>query len=463
MYLLKREDEKGVLSKLSEWIPESPLHSSAVRWGPEGKRVYLLSESGVTVLERTSADELRWLTTINVESISADFIAPNAIALASDGNDVLLTSKGDSGVPAALAVLNVARLGQPVSIPTPPLTPTPLIPPTHTPSPTPLATPTAVPIELTEEQVTYSTLAGFNDPASAEFGSVPSNHAFPGTTDGWGMVFSMEPGQGVFIPINVPIDLGDGWAEISIAVRSSSSSIRLALVAVALPVDGSIGFINPSGSEIPVDRWGSIRLVYESPTGSFLPALQIVVPENEDLSAIDIYLDSLRVSSFEHRNIQIQKYSVDVSFDTIPPDFSELNTNAFLAPDAVTGKIEKVIGSRNNGLRFSLTPKQSALHIAPFSTANAYPMMLNCSVDVKRESGDDSGGMLGIVVTDGEQNLGCFLRTSHLSMDRYQTIGIGSNFESNVKPIPPVTVIQLGGSGVNGNIVIDDLQLFISD
>ena len=92
-----------------------------------------------------------------------------------------------------------------------------------------------------------------------------------------------------------------------------------------------------------------------------------------------------------------------------------------------------------------------------FSVVPPMPTMIHGSVWVKRESGEE--GTVALVITDGQQSVGYFLKVKHLPQGEFRQIRVGGNFESSDKDLPPIVVVQLGGPGVSGSVVIDEVEL----
>lgn len=348
---------------------------------------------------------------------------------------------------------------------TPSNTPVPL--PTDTPKPTntPTATPTATPVpyvvDLPGIAEFPNPVADFNLITSLDFGQVPTDNAYDGATDGNGMIVSLRAGQGVFMMLQEPVDIEQKLVEISAAFRCTSNLVQLGLVALAYQVDGSLGYVNPMHSEVPVNRWGKLRLVYDSPTMQILPALQIVIPPEAPDELAKVYIDNLQVSSFLTPDGPSLEMETDNTFDTIDESLTGLNPNVYLPSGGVPGTVLLTDGKEGKGIRLQLEPNQLAAHVGLFSKAPEMPILVHGRVYVKRENTQQ--GMIAFVITDGEQSAGYFLQNSHLPLGYFIPIRLGGNFEIGGKSVPPIGVIQFGGPGVNGSIVIDDLEMFTTD
>ncbi len=338
----------------------------------------------------------------------------------------------------------------------PPSTPTPAIP-TQNPTPTPTPTPPMISVDLqflSENKLPVSELENLS---SLSTGAVPMDNTFPNATDGEGLIVELRPGEGNLLLLNEPIATGEQMVELSVSVRCTSNQVQLGLAALSEPYDGSRGYVNPSGSEIPVDRWGRLRLLYDSPSTSIRPALQIVLPNEATEEPVTVYIDNLLVESFEASETTPITIAVDSTFDSIS-DISTLNPNLFLSPDENLGTVDLSQGLHGQGVQLGLLLDQLAARIVLFSD-NQQTGLLEGSVMVKKESG--SGGMMAIGLIDEDQSVVYFLSDSYLSTDDYRTLSIGGNFESINPAFLPVLVVQYGGPHVAGSVLIDDAGLWM--
>jgi hypothetical protein len=332
----------------------------------------------------------------------------------------------------------------------------PPIPPTPIATPTPAATP--IPGSVNLQHFSAHPVAGFELTPAIEYGPVPTDNAYSGATDGEGLSILLGAGQGVFLLYDGVVDLSDRLAELSVAARSTSNLVQMALVAIVYPVDGSLGYVNPIKTEVPVNRWGKMRLVYDSPTSQIIPVLQFVIPSDAPVGTkATIYVDSLVVSRHVPAPTKPVELTLDGTFDTTARDLVGLNVSLFLPQGAIPGFVSLASGVSGQGIRLELLPSQLAAHVALFSVPPAMPSMIEGSLFVKRESGEE--GMLALVITDGEQSVGYFLKAHHLPLGEFQQIRVGGNFESTEKDLPPIVVVQLGGPDVSGSVVIDEVEL----
>ncbi len=344
----------------------------------------------------------------------------------------------------------------PTNTPTATLTPTdtPTVPPTATPTPT--ATPIRVSINVPD--LTTVPVAGFNEAAGYNYGSVPTDNAYPDATDGVGLIVTLNAGEAVRFLIEEPVSLHSDLIELSVAARSTTDRVQMGLVAFAYPIDGSLGYVNPIGSEVPVGKWGKLRLVYDAPTTEIMAALQFAVPKDAPQGINIVYVDSLRVVPFDSSRKTEVQMECDNTFDSVADDLAGLNPLLFLPEGEVPGTVSLCEGMSGQGVNLAIEPSQLAAHIAPFSVAPEMPAMLFGSAQVKREAGDE--GTLVFMVTDGGQTICSSLRVNHLPLGEFKEIRLGGNFESGEKELPPIGVVQLGGPDVSGSVVIDELNLY---
>ncbi|RJP33638.1 MAG: VCBS repeat-containing protein [Candidatus Omnitrophota bacterium] len=332
----------------------------------------------------------------------------------------------------------------------PPATPTPVLPPptsTPTPSPTPIAVDWQ---RLADNKLPVS---DFTDVSSLTVGEAPTDNAFPGATDGIGLVVNLKPGEGNLLMLAEAMETGQRLIELSVSARCSSNQVQLGLVAIADPIDGSLGYVNPKSGEIPVDRWGTLRLVYDAPTTHIHPALQIVLPREATDESVTVYFDNLQIKPFEETETDRIEPAVDSTFNAIN-DAAVLNPNQFLPPGAIPGTVSLTAGMNGQGVRLGLEADQLAAHVVLYSAIPPQAGVLQGEVMMKRASGE--GGMTAVGLIDEDQSVIYFLRDNHIPSDGFRKIKIAGNFESIAPGFPPVLVIQYGGPNVSGSIIIDE-------
>lgn len=333
--------------------------------------------------------------------------------------------------------------------PNPPVDPTP--------TPTPIAAPSHNEIDL--RNLSINPVNGFTPASSVQYGAIPSDNAVPDLTDGEGLIVTLNAGEGVFLQLNQTINVSEDLSELSVSARSTSDAVQMALAAIAAPVDGSIGYVNPINSAVPVNEWGQMKLLYDSPTNQIIPALQFVMPADAvSGNQATVFVDHLYVDPYVEPSSFSIPMVVDATFNSLTTDLSGLNINAFLPPGQTPGFVSLTGGYSGQGVRLELLPHQLAAHIALFTAESQIQSMILGNVMVKRESGDD--GMLGLVITDGDQTAANFLKANHLPLGDYRKIQVGGFFGSTNANMPPIFVIQYGGPSVAGSVVLDNVELF---
>ncbi len=196
-----------------------------------------------------------------------------------------------------------------------------------------------------------------------ETGPVPIEEPASGLTDGWGMRVHLLPGQGTFLLGNEAVGLSDPSIEISVSTNCSNDAVELGLIAIADLQDGNYGYINPTKSEIPVQQWEQIRLAYDSPALSIVPALQVVLPENAEVSSATVYFDRLEIKPLKilYKNPITMK--VDTTFDTVNESLDGINPNAYLPQETAVGDVSLTDGMNGKGIQLQITPDQLAARI----------------------------------------------------------------------------------------------------
>ena len=348
--------------------------------------------------------------------------------------------------------------------PSPTLTPTSTSTPTHTPTPT--STPTRITIgeeiELNADNTSFSTLPGYELPSFVEFGDVPTDNAFDGATDGTGVILRVRPGEGTFIPINETLDAGGGIIDLSISARSTSSDAQFALIAIALPIDGSMGYVNPTQSAVPLNQWGKMRLIYQCPTETYMPFLQVVIPNDSTAEEEFVYLDSLCARAHEETDAFTVTTSIAGNFESVS-DVSVLYPNQFLPVDSFPGSVSIQEGMSGNGIGLDITSERTAAHFSLFSVNPSIPSLLLNGVMVRRNADDDGQGILAVQITDGQQSVVNFTKTSHFPVNSFTSIKVGGNFDAKNPNLDPIVVYQIGGPDVRGSVTIDDAVLSVSE
>ena len=303
---------------------------------------------------------------------------------------------------------------------------------------------------------------GFNA-ADMQVAEVPADNAFDHATDGIGLKAILQPGQGALLLSAAPVSSSNGLVELKTSVRATSNQIQLGLVAIAVPEtgpDGSLGNVNPTGNEVPVNKWGEMDLVYDCPVKNYYPAIQFVLPK-EAASAETVYFDNLRYGDYVSKASNPVAMAFDTTFDTINNALDTLNPFIFLDPSFNKGEIALTSGQSKQGVSFTLLPNvmNQVSRIGGFFAAPPpIPSTVEASLSVKKESADDDG-MFALAILDGEQTIAYYIKASHLPLNQYKQIRVGGNFSDPGQLVGPIVVIQHAGSGKAGKIIIDDLSV----
>ena len=304
---------------------------------------------------------------------------------------------------------------------------------------------------------------GFNA-ADLQTTTVPTDNAFDGATDGQGLKVVLQPGQGALLLASAPVSSGSGLVELKTSVRTTSNQIQLGLVAIAVPEsgpDGSLGYVNPTGNEVPVNKWGEMDLVYDSPVTNYYPAIQFVLPK-EAASAQTVYFDNLRYGDYASKIGEPVKMALDTTFDTINASLDTLNPFVFLDPSFNKGGITLTSGQNKQGVLFTLLANISnqVSRIGGFFNAPPpIPSRIETSLSVKKESAEDDG-MFALAILDGEQTIAYYVKANHLPLNQFKQIRIGGNFSDPGQLVGPVVVIQHASTtGKTGKVIFDDLSV----
>ena len=301
--------------------------------------------------------------------------------------------------------------------------------------------------------------------ADLQTASIPTDNAFANATDGLGLKAVLQPGQGALLLSSSPVSSGNGLIELKVSVRTTSNLIQLGLAGIAVSdygaPDGSLGYVNPTGNEVPVNKWGEMDLIYDCPVGNYYPAIQFVLPK-EAASAQTVYFDNLRYSDYFSGIGKPIKMAFDTTFDTINSTLDTLNPYIFLDPSFNMGQIALMSGHSDQGVVFTLLPNitnQVSRIGGFFAEPPLTPLMVESSLYVKKESADDNG-MFALVILDGEQTIAYYVKASHLPLNQFKQIRIGGNFSDPQQLVGPVVVIQYANmNNKYGRIVIDDLNV----
>ena len=335
---------------------------------------------------------------------------------------------------------------------------------TPTATPTPGVTPTPIPSDRVWTIVDLSRLEpnavdGYVLKKETSITAVPTDNAFSNATDGIGLQLDLKPGEGtLFIASlgNIPNSL----LEMKVSVRSTSNEVQMGMVAIAADAngnpDGSLGYVNPTGNEVSVNKWGLMRLKYSCPTTKFYPAIQFVLPK-ESSGSQTVYVDQFMYSDYVEKTMQPVAIAADSTFDTITASLEGLNPYSFLPDSFEKGSISLTNGYHDQGL-WLINFVNEVSRIGCYFNAPSAPAFVESRVFIKRNMQNDDG-MTAMVIVNGEQTIAYYIKASQLPYDQFKEIRVGGNFEVQGL-FGPMVLIQHANTGKeNGKIVIDDLKV----
>ena len=361
----------------------------------------------------------------------------------------------------------------PTEIPTPTATHTPTPIATPTPSPTNTPTSTLTPTPTQEEQPTDTPTpavfavfdfeneevpgarwmiglpTGF-DQGSVSAGPIPQGVGISGD----GLIFEAEPGHGILLIGTEPVSVGEGLVMIRVDAMADGPGAQIALAVLNSPIDGQMGYTNPSGADVPVGSYGTLMLLYDPPSDAIQPALQVVVP-HESGNPVTVWFDNLEATPLP--SFQAVPVDLDV-LGTFDGDVSQIAVNIL----GTTGSVFLIPESPGNrAYQLTIFPEDEAANIGVFSSSlqNSFPHTLLASVDVRVSSGE--GGTTALVMTNGNGTVGLFVNNSSLPTgpSAQQRLMVGGQFKMPNPSFPILTVIQNGGPGVASSTVVDNLAL----
>ncbi|MFH1739816.1 MAG: carboxypeptidase regulatory-like domain-containing protein [bacterium] len=245
------------------------------------------------------------------------------------GTTLYLTATGEGPV----GTPTVVPTQPPVSTPTPIVTPvptgqtplptsTPVATPTYgVPTPTPdisqpTPTPTeGVPPEFMPERVVFDCNSadqftaypgGFIGmlPGNAEVTALPEDPTGD-FTDGTGVVISTDPGA-IELLLFSPVEVGENLVMITATVRASAPGAAVALAALDASMDGSIATNIPANSQIFMDGYQRMVLIFDPPGTSVIPILQVA--NLPGTGPVEVYLDNIEVFITPKELIEIVRF-----------------------------------------------------------------------------------------------------------------------------------------------------------
>ncbi len=328
-------------------------------------------------------------------------------------------------------------------------------PPVSTPTPRPAPTPTPTPSVSSIKKIDIHTLNanpvdGFELTDQVEYAQ---SSAF---LDGIGMTIQLHPGEGIFVMPDNPTELEDDLYEWTATVLSTSPSVQMALVVLAYPIDGSLGYVNPVRDEIKVNQWQTLRLIYQSPGQQVIPALQFVVPDNVTNYETKIYVDDIKVEPYVISPYLSSTTIAELTFDEVNEKLEGFNPSSL----TIQSNSQTLLtdGYQKNGALLNLSTGQIASNILLKTPNSTMSSMLLGTTMVKRQEGDNA--MFAFVIADDDQTAACYIKAHHLSIDRFKQIYIGGEFNTINPFFSPFSVVQLGGLGTSGKIILDNVRIY---
>ncbi len=330
-------------------------------------------------------------------------------------------------------------------------TPTP-VPPTPTPTPQP-ATPTPTPPQellafgfdgATADAmgIDYSAATGFNV-GRISGGTVPSGP----DTDGHGLIMDTGGGEGTLAILRDAVAVGSGPVLIAVDAQSNGPGCSLALAALNSPIDGQLGYVTASEADVPVGQWRRLVLIYDPPSDSLQPGLQVTVSSGK--AGVTAFFDNLVVKELPSVQATAVTLDGDGSFDS---DVGSLMQNV----NGDTGTVDTA--SQAGKVVLSLDSDDGAANIGLFASSlqGSFPQVLQATVSASLLSG--SGGVTALVMTNGNGNVGAFVHNDALP-SLSSPITVGGGFKTENPAFPILCVVQNGGPGVTSEVLVDNLQM----
>ena len=124
---------------------------------------------------------------------------------------------------------------------------------------------------------------------SVEVGSIPVMEGF---SDGKGVTLTAGKGQ-VELLMFPSMDVGDNMIMLRASVQSNNSGAALALAALDGGMDGSIATNQPANSQVYLDKYQRMVVVYDPPGNTIVPIFQLANLSN--LIPVTVYLDNIEI------------------------------------------------------------------------------------------------------------------------------------------------------------------------
>ena len=326
-----------------------------------------------------------------------------------------------------------------------------------------IATPTPTPQVTEWKTVDMSKfmilpVEGFQPIGSIQITNIPTDNTFIGATDGRGLKLEIKPGQGTLF-LGTMVNLTQSLLELRASVRATSNQVQMGLVAIAVGdtgnPDGSLGYVNPAGNEVPVNQWGEMHLLYDCPAKKFYPAIQFVLPKDSTATQT-VYVDNFQYTYSDGKNTTPLQIKTDATFDTIPASLDGLNPFIFWPENLAKGSISLTNGRNKQGVLFDVKDNQAA-RIGCYANPPQTPAFMESRVWVKREKSEDNG-MFAMVILDGEQTIAYYIKANLLPVNEYKELRVAGNFAKEGQLIGPIVILQYASAGKAGKVIVDDLQ-----
>ena len=191
----------------------------------------------------------------------------------------------------------------PTWTPLPPATPTPP-PDQNPPTPTPTAASGSLPTPLftadfdgpllgNEQFTSQLPFGGTFKLAAFSIGSIPTDGAFNGATNGRGLAVTVNPGEAITF-LGPFLTLDKVPALLRVNVRSTGKGATVALAALDGGFDGSVAINMPANSALFAQAYKRLALVYKAPTNTVIPILQVVADGSVN-GPVSVYLDNFEL------------------------------------------------------------------------------------------------------------------------------------------------------------------------
>ncbi|MDP8242571.1 MAG: formylglycine-generating enzyme family protein [Candidatus Hinthialibacter antarcticus] len=133
------------------------------------------------------------------------------------------------------------------------------------------------------------------------YGTIPTDNAFDGATDGRGMIIEADPGEGVMV--NMAPIFTSNIALLRCSVRSTAPNVSVYLVSIDLGEDLVVSTISPNVSNLFVDQYQRIADFFLPPSIGFQGIIQVV--NTSETEPVTVYLDNFQIIDLGDEKIEI--------------------------------------------------------------------------------------------------------------------------------------------------------------